>query len=78
MRNKYSTGKLVGAGCLIFIIAIAIGYGVCFGATAIVMWALCKLGAIGAWKAWQAAFIALIAYIVWSFLPKSHSGKSND
>lgn len=40
MRNKYSTGKMVGAGCLIFIIAIAIGYGVCFGATAIVMWAL--------------------------------------
>lgn len=67
MRNKYSTGKMVGAGCLIFIIAIAIGYGVCFGATAIVMWALCKLGAIGAigaWEAWQAALIALIAYIV--------------
>ena len=52
---------MVGAGCLIFIIVIAIGYGVCFGATAIVMWALCKLGAIGAW---EAALIALIAYIV--------------
>ena len=78
MKNKYSTGKLIGAGCLIFILAIAIGYGVCFGATAIVMWALCKLGVIGAWKLWQTALIALIAYIVWSFLPKSHSAKSND
>ena len=30
MRNKYSAGKMVGAGYLIFIIAIviAIGYGV--------------------------------------------------
>ena len=77
MRNKSSTEKMVGAGCLIFIIAIAIDYGVFFGATAIVMWALCKLGAIGAWEAWQAALIALIAHIVSIFL-SNFNNKSND
>ena len=85
MGYKYRTGSkhtgaIIGAGCLIFILAIVFGYGVTLGLTGLVMWALCKLGVIASWTWGQAALWAVIAYIIWSILKSIFGGskKSSD
>lgn len=79
--RKGSIAKIAGAGIagiLLIALILALGYGTTFGFVCIVMWALAKLGVIGAWTYGQAALWALIAYVIYMFLPKPHSGKSND
>ena len=78
--RKGSIAKIAGAGIagvLLIALILAIGYGSTFLFVCIDMWALAKLGVIGAWTYGQAARWALITYIVYMFLPKSHS-KSSD
>lgn len=71
--------KKVIAVILIFVIVLAIGYGVSVLLCGLGLWALCKLGVIATWTWKQAALWAIVIEVAVGFLRSIFSvRKSND